>query len=176
MDQKLENRNKVKKIFGIGILGVSLPFPEVLAASVCKLYRLQAVTFCSLYRKARRPKRIILIRHGQSEANTNPHIYDTKPDNKISLSELGKEQARNAGNRLKEIVQDETMTFFVSPLLRTRQTAEEISKLFNPNNIKINIDPRVREQEWGNYQNQESMNKIFKIRKEVGKFYYRFSE
>lgn len=28
-----------------------------------------------------RPKRIFIIRHGESEANVNHSIYDTKPDN-----------------------------------------------------------------------------------------------
>jgi len=117
-----------------------------------------------------------LIRHGQSEANINPSIYDSIPDNKIKLSDLGLKQAKEVGEKLKKIVKNESMSFFVSPLMRTCQTATEIAKNFARDKVKILIDPRLREQEWGNYQNQEKMNNIFKIRKHVGKFYYRFSE
>jgi broad specificity phosphatase PhoE len=42
-------------------------------------------------------------------------------DNRIPLTEKGKEQAREAGAKLASLVGDETVTFYVSPFLRTRQ-------------------------------------------------------
>lgn len=35
-------------------------------------------------------------------------------------------------------------------------------------------DPRLREQEWGNYQDPAKMNEIKKQRRETGAFYFRF--
>ena len=35
-------------------------------------------------------------------------------------------------------------------------------------------DPRLREQEWGNFQNPELMDEIMKERRKIGAFYYRF--
>ena len=52
--------------------------------------------------KKRRPKRIILVRHGNSIANNNYDILQYTPDNKIVLSEKGIEQAKEAGKRLKK--------------------------------------------------------------------------
>ena len=37
------------------------------------------------------PKRIILVRHGESEANILRNIYKTVPNNKIKLTENGKQ-------------------------------------------------------------------------------------
>jgi broad specificity phosphatase PhoE len=76
----------------------------------------------------RKPERIILIRHGESEGNVNHKIYSTTPDNKINLTDLGKEQARVAGENIKKLVGDESCFFYLSPFQRTRQTFEQISK------------------------------------------------
>ena len=35
-------------------------------------------------------------------------------------------------------------------------------------------DPRLREQEWGNFQNPTEMEEIKKQRRQTGAFYYRF--
>ena len=134
------------------------------------------MVWASMFRKSRRPKRIILVRHGESEANIDPSLYDKVPDNKISLSTNGFKQAREAGEKLLNIVKQQSLQFYVSPLLRTLQTAEEMINQFEPLKLKELVDPRLREQEWGNFQNQEKMNTIFKERDKVGKFYYRFKE
>ena len=46
-----------------------------------------------IYRK--RPKRIFLIRHGESIGNINRHSYEKIPDNRIFLTEKGKKQAKD---------------------------------------------------------------------------------
>ena len=62
-----------------------------------------------------KPKRIILIRHGESEANVTPHLFASNPDYAIELTDKGREQALGAGKRLKELVKDERLYFYVSP-------------------------------------------------------------
>ena len=39
------------------------------------------------------PRRIILVRHGRSEANEDATVYSRVPDYKISLVEQGREDA-----------------------------------------------------------------------------------
>ena len=67
-----------------------------------------------------KPKRIILIRHGESQANVDKTLYGSIPDYTIELTDTGREQAREAGKRLKEVVQEESMYFYVSPFWRAR--------------------------------------------------------
>lgn len=126
-------------------------------------------------KNARRPKRLILIRHGQSMGNLDDKLYSSCPDNKITLSDLGKSQAFEAGSKLKRLIpQGDRIRFFVSPFLRTKQTFNEIAKHFDQDTYTYIEDPRLREQEWGNYQETSQLQSIRKERKKVGKFYYRF--
>ena len=78
-----------------------------------------------------KPNRIILIRHGESQGNENREIYATIPDYALELTEKGIEQAAEAGRKLKEIIGDESVFFYISPLWRTRMTFEEIANAFN---------------------------------------------
>ncbi|KAF3531686.1 hypothetical protein DY000_02043877 [Brassica cretica] len=50
------------------------------------------------------PKRIILVRHGESEGNLDTSAYATTPDHKIQLTESGLLQAREAGARLRSLL------------------------------------------------------------------------
>jgi hypothetical protein len=56
--------------------------------------------------KSRLPKRIILVRHGESIGNLDEGAYCHTPDSQISLTSRGREQAENLGHNLKKIVQD----------------------------------------------------------------------
>ena len=48
-----------------------------------------------------KPKRIILIRHGESEGNVNKRIYNQKPDYALLLTDKGKQLAAAAGILVK---------------------------------------------------------------------------
>src|SRR5689334_20215561 len=66
--------------------------------------------FCEMTRQhhpgcARRlPKRIILVRHGESQGNLDMSAYTTTPDYRIPLTALGAEQARAAGRGIRDVV------------------------------------------------------------------------
>ena len=63
----------------------------------------------------------------------------------------------------------------VSPYTRTRTTCLEVLKAFDKDQITcITEDPRVREQDFGNFQNPEMMIGFKKNRTRFGSFYYRF--
>lgn len=129
------------------------------------------------YSKLHRPKRLILIRHGQSEANVDEKVYTHTPDHKISLTQLGKDQAEEASIKLKEIINNGTVKFYVSPYLRGQQTFEIIKSKFDPHKIRFVVDPRLREQEFGNLRdkNPEVVKASFEQSRKFGKYFYRFT-
>ncbi len=124
------------------------------------------------YQKKRRPKRIILVRHGNSEANNNYEILKNVPDNKVHLSEKGIKQAKEAGKRLKQLLGNESIQFYVSPYTRTKETYENILESLKSNHTSCIYVPDLREQEYGNLQSE--MERQFKEQKEVGIYFYRF--
>jgi len=102
------------------------------------------------YRCLQRPKRLILIRHGESQGNQDSTIYSRVPDHAIGLTERGREQARHCGEELKNLIgKDETVICFVSPFRRSKETCDLICNAFPEKQIlKVREDPRIREQEW----------------------------
>ncbi len=114
-----------------------------------------------------------MIRHGESEGNADETIYNVKPDYALYLTETGREQARNAGIRLKQIIGNETAYFYVSPMWRTRMTFEEIARQLDPHQVAWNEEPRLREQEWGHLRTLDETYATRKLRDEYGIFYYR---
>src|SRR5690242_17909685 len=90
--------------------------------------------FCSIfvkrskrYRCQQRPKRLILIRHGESQGNQDSTIYSSIPDHAIDLSEKGREQAHHCGEELRNLIGiNETVICFVSPFRRSKETCQLI--------------------------------------------------
>lgn len=93
--------------------------------------------------------RIVVIRHGQSEANVNPGLYSTVPQQDIKLTQLGEEQCIKIKEKLSKIViPGDSYASYVSPLFRTQLTEAIICGGFNPV-PKRRIDPLLIEQNWG---------------------------
>ncbi|KDO31234.1 hypothetical protein SPRG_03852 [Saprolegnia parasitica CBS 223.65] len=122
------------------------------------------------------PHRIILVRHGQSEGNVNPVLYRDVPDNAMPLTDLGKRQARAAGEAIKAIIGDESMRCIVSPCTRTIETFEEIMAAWGEAAARIpwTEEPRIREQDFGNFQNPDQIRECKIQRRKFGGFFYRF--
>jgi len=123
-----------------------------------------------------KPKRIILIRHGESEGNVDRLVYGEKPDYALLLTSKGTEQAATAGIRLRELVRNEHVHFYVSPLFRTRQTFLEIAKNFPASQYNWQEEPRLREQEWGHLRTLEQCRVVDKERDAYGIFYFRIPD
>lgn len=130
------------------------------------------------YRSRRRPKRLILIRHGESQGNLDTHVYSITPDHAIGLTENGREQARQCGQKLMKLFgPNESILCFVSPFRRSKETCELICKAFTQQQIiKVREDPRIREQEWGNFQDLASRETTVTERQKIGRFFYRFKD
>lgn len=119
------------------------------------------------------PRRIILIRHGESEGNADHTLYRDKADNLIELTQKGMSQAEAVGRRLKKLLGDDKCFLVVSPFERTLQTARKLREGIVDNVVHTHIEPRVREQEFGNLQGEEFAH--FRAeQKRVGRFFYRF--
>eukprot|EP01121_Diplochlamys_sp_Union-15-3_P000255 TRINITY_DN1025_c0_g1_i1.p1 TRINITY_DN1025_c0_g1~~TRINITY_DN1025_c0_g1_i1.p1 ORF type:complete len:286 (+),score=38.06 TRINITY_DN1025_c0_g1_i1:56-859(+) len=124
---------------------------------------------------SQKPKRIILFRHGESEGNINHEVYAETPDNQVKLTLKGEQQARDAGMKLRKLIGDETVRFFVSPYERSWRTLECILETSNipEERYTIREEPRLREQDWGNFQDPKSVGLFMKDRLKFGSFYYR---
>lgn len=126
-----------------------------------------------------KPRLIILVRHAQSEGNKNRAVNQTTPDHRVKLTHQGHKQAKEAGQRLLKMLRpDDTLQFYTSPYLRTRETAagmlSELSEHPNYNKTKIYEEPRLREQDFGNFQPcSAEMERIWHERAAYGHFFYR---
>lgn len=89
--------------------------------------------------------RIILVRHGESQANVDQSIHKRLPDHEIALSTRGQTQAKTAAEKLYEFYvnkygegevehwqqhKSRKFHFINSPYRRTRDTADIISRNF----------------------------------------------
>ena len=66
-----------------------------------------------------KPKRIILVRHGESQGNVDNTIYDRIPDYALELTAKGNEQALQAGENLKQIIKVESVFFYISRIYKS---------------------------------------------------------
>ncbi|OAX85020.1 hypothetical protein ACJ72_00612 [Emergomyces africanus] len=132
-----------------------------------------------------KPRMIILIRHAQSEGNKNREIHQSIPDHRVKLTPEGHKQALEAGRRLRALLRPEdTLHFFTSPYRRTRETTEGILTTltsddpspspFPRHTIKVYEEPRLREQDFGNFQPcSAEMERMWQERADYGHFFYR---
>lgn len=127
-----------------------------------------------------RPRRIVLIRHGESAGNVDEKVYTSTPDWRIPLTELGVAQAKAAGATLREMMgpsPDANAYFYVSPYRRAKQTYDNIVAALEPSQlIGVREDPRITEQQFGNLQDKASMEQAKRDRLAFGRFYYRFAQ
>ena len=107
-----------------------------------------------------KPKRIILVRHGLSEGNADERLHETIPDYALNLTPEGIEQAKQAGQKIKNIIGEETLQVYLSPYYRTRQTFQYIQESIKENIVKAFEDPRFREQDWGHLRNPDLNEEI----------------
>ncbi len=132
-----------------------------------------------------KPRLIILVRHAQSEGNRDKRIHQTTPDHKVGLTSEGHQQALEAGQKLRALLRnDDTLHFFISPYRRTRETTEGIlsgicsndpvPSAFQRSHIKVYEEPRLREQDFGNFQpGTDEVERLWRERAEYGHFFYR---
>lgn len=201
-------------------------------------------------KRSRKPRLIVLVRHGESESNIDKSINEYIPNHMIPLTENGWCQARQAGAQLLRLLNlddpsiaerlvnkysipckslplekyerldkslDTNVVFYTSPYKRTRQTLKgmlDVVDEYNGLNSGVNLpececyqpeiprtagvwgvqhpkacrekrhylcyrvkdDPRIREQDFGNFQDSHTMNELMRKRSTYGHFFFRFKE
>lgn len=138
-----------------------------------------------------KPKSIFLVRHGESASNVDKTVYHTVPDWQVPLTPKGIEQAIEAGKKLSLLMDMENywkrfalsgpslkpyrnlVQIYTSPWYRARQTTANILIGMDLHQEDIKEDPRIREQEWGNFQEAHLQDQIKKERRKYGSFFFR---
>ena len=123
-----------------------------------------------------KPKRIILVRHGESQGNVKQDIYKTTPDYALHLTDKGLAQAKLAGRQIVDLIGDEAVQAYVSPWYRSRETFRGIAEVLGKRVLGCYEDPRIREQEWGHLRVVEAMRGIEQERIAYSPFYYRLPD
>ena len=137
-----------------------------------------AATSHAAARRPRAPRRIVLIRHGQSQGNVDETAYVTTADWRIPLTAHGRQQAADAGRALRDVLGGRPTMWYVSPYVRTQQTLSELVKRAGTpgttNSLGVREEPRIAEQQFGNFQNVEEVLAAKEERGRFGRFWYRF--
>jgi probable phosphoglycerate mutase len=89
---------------------------------------------------ASRARRLFVVRHGETERSAG-HIYSGQAD--VPLTDAGRKQAREAGERLRGAGID---AIWSSPLSRATETAEAIAEATG---AAIRVDERLIEVDYG---------------------------
>ena len=101
-----------------------------------------------------KPKRIFLIRHGESIANLDRNHYNSLPGHLIPLTDKGLKQAKECGKKLSRKVISKNVFFYLFLYLRTKQTFNNILSQLGRINYLGREKPRIREQDFGNPRDQ----------------------
>lgn len=126
-----------------------------------------------------KPKRIIIVRHGESMSNAFAITRERVPDHRVDLTPRGRQQAIDVGNELfDKYIRKESFGIWVAPWARTRQTVECMlkSRLGTGKLTKVTEDPRIREQEHGHLRSVKVAKRIEKERDSYSRFWYRFPD
>jgi len=123
-----------------------------------------------------RPKRLILVRHGESAANADATVYSHTPDHLIHLTDSGRAQAREAGAKIAALIGGESFGVYSSPYVRTLETKDELLTAIPQKPAFDYQDPSLREQEYGNLPTPEASVANRALRERCGSFFYRFPE
>ncbi|MFF2652773.1 histidine phosphatase family protein [Streptomyces sp. NPDC058045] len=121
-----------------------------------------------------RPHRIVLVRHGESEGNADDSVYEREPDHALALTRTGVHQAETAGKELRALFGQERVSVYVSPYRRTHETLRAFD--LAPDRVRVREEPRLREQDWGNWQDREDVRLQKAYRDAYGHFFYRFAQ
>ncbi|GAA1879769.1 histidine phosphatase family protein [Lapillicoccus jejuensis] len=120
-----------------------------------------------------RPQRIVLLRHGESQGNVDDTVYERVPDHALELTERGVGQARETGRALAALGVGAGSRVWASPYRRVRQTLAALEVGIDLEHVRW--EPRLREQDWANFQDPADIARQREVRDRYGHFHYRFT-
>lgn len=107
--------------------------------------------------------KLYVTRHGQTEWNRKDMVCGSTD---LPLDETGMAQARETAQKLKDVALDRVV---VSPMVRARQTAALICQ---GRDLPLEIDERVREQDYGVYEGASRFDEGFLANKKCFATHY----
>ena len=144
------------------------------AARLATLIKAQPLTMRS------QVSRLILVRHGESEADRDLAEYCRTPDWRIPLTDRGREQACAAGARVRQLVTDQEDVFvYASPFRRSQQTVQSLLTAASFPSERLvggREDPRLRPCDKGQLVNLEALRASLAEREKFGRFFYRYAQ
>lgn len=123
-----------------------------------------------------KPQKIVILRHGESDANLSKAVYEHTPDHLVNLTKAGEAQCIALGQRLKPHLDAKKLTIWSSPFKRSRQTSRIVAEQLSKSNVTFKEDPRIREQEWGNFFTEETFYGERDKRRAHSNFFYRIKD
>ena len=123
-----------------------------------------------------RPRRIVLVRHGESEGNADDTVYERVPDHALELTATGRRAGRRRPvKRLRELFGDERGQRL--RLAVPAHPADVPGRSAWTRLIRVAEEPRLREQDWGNWQDREDVRAAEgATATRYGHFFYRFAQ
>jgi broad specificity phosphatase PhoE len=103
--------------------------------------------------------KLVLIRHGESDANVSG-VLSSQSTDPYSLTKKGERQVIDVAKKLRGKID----TLYVSPFLRTEQTAQVLLNNIKAKPKKI-IEQRIKEIDYGKYSGQKNNNDLDRIRR-----------
>lgn len=97
-------------------------------------------------------KRWFVLRHGQSEANVAGVVASqlANAETAYGLTDFGREEVKSSARTAQdEVLGSSPLQIFMSPFLRTRQTAEIAGKVLE---VQPEVDHRLVERDFGDYE------------------------
>ncbi|MEA2112578.1 MAG: histidine phosphatase family protein [Patescibacteria group bacterium] len=119
-------------------------------------------------------KKVVVIRHAQSQEDINPNLSGELEDYQISITEEGENQANDIIGNLQTILYPfPSVKIYSSPSNRAIQTASIVGSLLGLKDLDVIIEHRIRNLNWGN-TTPMNIKIIEKERYKVGVLYYKF--
>ena len=121
-----------------------------------------------------RPRRIVLVRHGESEGNADDTVYEREPDHALRLTDDGLRAGGGAGCGCASCSATSGSASTSRPYRRTHETFRAFG--LDPARVRVREEPRLREQDWGNWQDRDDVRLQKAYRDAYGHFFYRFAQ
>lgn len=120
------------------------------------------------------PKKIIVMRHAESQEDVDKTVYAHTADLDVPLSPRGEKQSIDISHSLSNILGKGHVHFYISPGLRLRQTYDLTTSQF-PKNIhhSFSVETLLLKQYWGDVT-VENRREIEIARYKEGVLVYRF--
>jgi broad specificity phosphatase PhoE len=122
-----------------------------------------------------KPQQFFIFRHGESAANLDQSLRANTPDHRIELTPQGVAQSRLLGHRLEPLIRPQ-LAVWTSPYARARQTTAHVLEGLAHFDPFVREDPRIREQDWGNYCSASEHGTHFAALEAHSRFFYRVSD